>query len=78
MRSASFFVSDCISLYSDNHQVVPYDSAQVGHARHEILCGINGNHLEICKFEKVTDAGYKAVFGAIEDYIKVATEEEST
>jgi hypothetical protein len=45
----------------------------VGHARHEIVHEINGNHSEICKFRGTMDAGYKAVFGAIEDYIKVAT-----
>lgn len=55
------------------HQVVPFDSAQVGHARHEVFSSINGNHLEICKFEKVSDAGYRAVAGALEDYIRAAT-----
>ena len=37
---------------------------------------INGNHSEICKFKGTIDAGYKAVFGAIEDYIKLATARE--
>ena len=54
--------------------MVPYDSAQVGHARHEIVREINGNHSEICKYASAADPGYKSVFGAIEDYIKEATE----
>jgi hypothetical protein len=62
----------------DTNQVVPFESAQVGHAKHETLMGINGNHSEICKFAKDTDAGYKAVLGAIEDYIKEAMEQVST
>jgi hypothetical protein len=60
-------------LWTEILQVVPYESAQVGHARHEIVREINGNHSEICKFSKVTDSGYKAIFGALEDYIKAAT-----
>lgn len=45
----------------------------MSHARHEVVNGIHGNHSEICKFSKRTDAGYKAVFGAIEDYVITAT-----
>jgi len=56
--------------------VVPYESAQVGHARHEVVHQINGNHLEMCKFSKATDPGFKAVFGAIEDYFKAATQQD--
>ena len=51
--------------------MVPFDSAQVGHAKYEVLSGINGNHLEICKYEKKSDPGYKAVYGAIEDYMGI-------
>lgn len=49
--------------------MVPYESALVGHARQEVVRGINGNHSEICKFSSATDPGYKAVFGALEDYM---------
>lgn len=48
----------------------------MGHARNEVVHQVNGNHSEICKFSKTTDPGYKAVFGAIEDYIKAATAPE--
>jgi len=54
-------------------RVVPYESAQVGHARHEVVREIVGNHHEICKFGRASDPGYRAVFGAIEDYVKAAT-----
>ena len=57
--------------------MVPYESAQIGHAKHEIVSSIHGNHLEISKFASVIDDGYKAVFDAIEDYIDIATEETS-
>ncbi|MCJ1245334.1 hypothetical protein MMC30_002538 [Trapelia coarctata] len=53
--------------------VVPYESALVGHARQEIVRGIHGNHVEICRFGGGTDPGYRAVLGALEDYIKEAT-----
>jgi hypothetical protein len=47
----------------------------VGHARQEIVRGINGNHSEICKFNNSMDPGYKAVFGALEDYVLVSKQE---
>lgn len=60
---------------TDNCQVVPYESAQIGHAKHETVSSIHGNHLEICKFATSTDDGYKAVFDAIEDYLDIVTKE---
>ena len=39
--------------------------------------GINGNHSEICRFATADDPGYKAVSGAIIDYVKEATKEGS-
>ncbi|KAH0543097.1 hypothetical protein FGG08_002523 [Glutinoglossum americanum] len=61
-----------LGAYGLRDRVVPYESALVGHARQEVARGINGNHSEICKFSSTTDPGYKAVFGALEDYIKAA------
>ncbi|OBS22671.1 hypothetical protein FPOA_09003 [Fusarium poae] len=48
--------------------VVPYDSAIVGHAKKEIRLGITATHASICKFSGPGDAGYQAVFGALQDY----------
>ena len=45
----------------------------MGHARREIVSGINGNHSEICKFSGDSDPGYRAVLGALEDYITAST-----
>ena len=53
-------------------QVVPYESALVGHARKEICLGICGNHREMCKFANEDDQGYKAVQGALQDYVEAA------
>ncbi|KAH8595071.1 Alpha/Beta hydrolase protein [Bisporella sp. PMI_857] len=64
-----------LGMYGLNDRVVPYDSALVGHARQEIVRGINGNHSEICKFSCDTDPGYRAVLGALEDYIMASTED---
>ncbi|KAI9899277.1 hypothetical protein N3K66_005738 [Trichothecium roseum] len=58
--------------------VVPYDSALVGHARKEISVGLHGNHEQICKFQGPDDANYKAVFGALQDYLIGATQPRST
>jgi hypothetical protein len=55
--------------------VVPYGSARVGHARQEVVRGIDGNHSEICKFSSATDLGYKAVLGALEDYLLALKED---
>jgi hypothetical protein len=55
--------------------VVPYESAKVGHAKHEVVRGIVGNHSQICKFGAATDPGYKAVLGALEDYIMALKED---
>ena len=54
---------------------MPYESARVGHARQEVVRGVNGNHSEICKFSSATDPGYKAVLGALEDYITALKED---
>ena len=51
---------------------MPFESAQVGHAVYETSRGIDGNHHEICKFAHEDDAGYKAVLGALEDYVEEA------
>ncbi|EPE29406.1 P-loop containing nucleoside triphosphate hydrolase [Glarea lozoyensis ATCC 20868] len=72
----SFFETKPMSgLYGLQDRVVPYESALVGHARQEIVRGINGNHSEICKFKDATDPGYKAVSGALEDYILALRQE---
>lgn len=51
---------------------MPYESALVGHARKEICLGIYGNHRDICRFGSENDPGYKAVVGALQDYIEAA------
>ena len=51
---------------------MPYESALVGHARKEICLGVYGNHREICRFDGENDPGYKAVLGALQDYIEAA------
>jgi hypothetical protein len=47
----------------------------VGHAMQEIVRAIDGNHSEICKFSSTTDPGYKAVLGALEDYLLAIKED---
>lgn len=44
----------------------------MGHARKEICLGVYGNHRDICKFTSQNDPGYKAVFGALQDYVEAA------
>ena len=51
---------------------MPYESALVGHARKEISLGVYGNHRDICRFGSENDPGYKAVVGALQDYIEAA------
>lgn len=53
--------------------MVPFESSQVGHARKEVILGLPGNHSEICKFSGPSDPAYKAVFGALQDYVREAT-----
>ncbi|TGJ78947.1 hypothetical protein E0Z10_g9820 [Xylaria hypoxylon] len=59
-----------MGIYGINGLVVPYESALVGHAKKEVVAGIHANHSEICKFRDSYDHGYKAVSGAMQDYIK--------
>lgn len=59
-----------MGVYGINGRVVPSESALVGHAKKEVVAGIHANHSEICKFWDKYDHGYKAVFGAMQDYIK--------
>ncbi|RYO85060.1 hypothetical protein DL766_005571 [Monosporascus sp. MC13-8B] len=61
-----------MGMYGLNSLIVPYSSALVGHARKEVSLGLPGNHSEICKFSGADDPGYKAVFGALQDYIRKA------
>lgn len=53
--------------------MVPYESAKVGDIKREVIRGLNANHHEVCKFSSVEDEGYRAVSGAIIDYILEAT-----
>ncbi|KAF8854985.1 hypothetical protein BDZ45DRAFT_596319, partial [Acephala macrosclerotiorum] len=62
-------------IYGLQGRVVPFESARVGHVRHEVSMSINGNHSEICKFPSADDPGYKAVSHAIIEYVKKATRE---
>ncbi|KAI0869581.1 hypothetical protein GGS24DRAFT_478422 [Hypoxylon argillaceum] len=59
-----------MGIYGINGLVVPYESALVGHAKKEVVAGIHANHSEICKFRDSYDHGYKAVSGAMQDYIR--------
>jgi hypothetical protein len=52
--------------------VVQKESAIVGNTERETSAGINGDHLEICKFSVDTDSGYQSVLQAIEGYVKAA------
>jgi hypothetical protein len=63
---------DCTGDIDFTSQVVPYESALVGHARKEVCLGIYGNHREMCKFANENDQGYKAVLGALQDYVEAA------
>jgi len=47
--------------------------AIVGYARKEIALELHGNHLNICKFGSISDPGYQAVFGVLQDYVRVVT-----
>ena len=70
----SFFETrPIVGMYGLNSLVVPFESAVVGHARKEISLGLRGNHSEICKFSGPEDPGYKAVFGALQDYVRAAS-----
>ena len=33
------------------------------------MVGLHGNHTQICKFQGPNDPDYKAVFGALQDYV---------
>jgi hypothetical protein len=50
---------------------VPKKYAVIGHLR-ETARGISGDHSEICKFGSASNEGYKAVVGALEDYVEKA------
>ncbi|KAF2967343.1 hypothetical protein GQX73_g6206 [Xylaria multiplex] len=66
----SFYETKAMTgIYGINGLVVPYESALVGHAKKEVVVGIHASHSEICKFRDKYDPGYKAVFGAMQDYI---------
>ncbi|KEY73925.1 hypothetical protein S7711_07767 [Stachybotrys chartarum IBT 7711] len=68
----SFYETRAVGSYGLNSlalQVVPFESALVGHAKKETSLGLAGNHAEICKFSGIDDPGYRAVFGALQDYI---------
>ncbi|KAI4867910.1 hypothetical protein F4820DRAFT_445495 [Hypoxylon rubiginosum] len=62
-----------LGMYGLDSLVVPFESSQVGHARKEVILGLPGNHSEICKFSGPSDPAYKAVFGALQDYVREAT-----
>ena len=51
--------------------MVPRKYAVIDHLR-ETAVGIDGDHSEVCKFGSKNNAGYKAVVGALEDYVEDA------
>lgn len=53
------------------------ESAQVGHPKYEFERSIDGDHSEICKFSNGRSAGYKAICGAIEDFISRVNQQGS-
>ncbi|KAI1124886.1 hypothetical protein F5Y10DRAFT_284664 [Nemania abortiva] len=59
-------------VYGITGMVVPRESARIGDVLHEVERGLNANHHEICKFSGPEDEKYRAVSGAIVDYIKDA------
>jgi hypothetical protein len=68
----SFYETKGMSgLYGLSGEVIPRKYAVIGHLR-ETVAGIDGNHSEVCKFDRATHAGYISVRGALEDYVAKA------
>lgn len=59
-------------VYGITGMVVPYESARIGDIKHEVLRGLNANHRDICRFTGADDEMYRAVSGAIVDYVTEA------
>lgn len=68
----SFYETKGMSgMYGLSGEVVPRKYAVIGNLRETVL-GIDGNHSEVCKFDRVKHPGYVSVVGAIEDYVAKA------
>ncbi|KAM0548837.1 hypothetical protein ACHAPJ_009693 [Fusarium lateritium] len=75
----SFYETQTMStLYGIEDVVVPYSSATLGDVKRETIMGINANHRGICKFSSIDDHGYKAVIGAILDYLEASPSREAS
>lgn len=59
-------------VYGITGMVVPYESARIGDIKREVLLGLHANHRDICRFASADDEMYRAVSGAIVDYIAQA------
>ncbi|KAF4470497.1 P-loop containing nucleoside triphosphate hydrolase [Fusarium albosuccineum] len=74
----SFYETQTMStMYGIEDKVVPYHSATLGDVKRETIMGINADHRGICKFGSVSDPGYKAVIGAIMDYLESSLDKET-
>ncbi|KAF4969328.1 hypothetical protein FSARC_3402 [Fusarium sarcochroum] len=75
----SFYETQAMStLYGIEDVVVPYHSATLGDVKRETIMGINADHRGICKFGSGNDHGYKAVIGAIMDYLEATSSREAS
>ncbi|TQV96722.1 Ankyrin repeat-containing domain-containing protein [Cordyceps javanica] len=69
----SFYETLPMSIYGIDGTVVPYESATLKHVKREVEVAILADHRGVCKFGVANDAGYKAVLGAITDYLETSS-----